>query len=136
MSILSAIQATTEKCEWGSSTCVFRNDSTEIVKVEISADWHSSIHLHHHKTNAFIVESGTLWVFERNNFGTWRSHILQRNMPPIVVRADCRHMFWANGGPVVAWEIYQAIDGHQIEEGDIERFSVRGFGTPDFRISE
>jgi mannose-6-phosphate isomerase-like protein (cupin superfamily) len=128
------LQSPIEECEWGTKTLVYGDDSMEIVKIEVAADWHSSIHLHRHKSNEFAVVSGEMRIFHQNANGNWRCEILRPGMPSVFVGKYTKHCFWATAA-TVAWEFYRPVDGQKIDAGDIVRFSRRGRGRPNLENS-
>lgn len=120
-----------EDREWGTATRLFLDDATEAVLVEIAADWHSSVHLHRHKSNEFIVLSGELQIAYLRPGGNfpdkWIKQTLCPQKSPLIVPAAMRHAFYS-ASDVVAIEIYRAVAGEKIDVNDIVRFTERGRG--------
>ena len=116
-----------ENREWGTASRIFLDDHTEAVLVEIAADWHSSIHLHRHKSNEFVVLSGELRiVWWPENFPRL-SRRLNSSSGPLTIGDGIKHAFYSLTD-VVAIEIYRAASGATIDVNDIVRFSERGHG--------
>lgn len=116
-----------DRCEWGTTTRIYNDGQIEIVKIEVAAGWHSSIHLHRHKSNEFAVVSGELHVISQDEFGLWR-RLLEVGSQSAFVPHGVKHAFFAASN-AIAWEIYRAIPGSRTDKNDIERFSSRGIGS-------
>lgn len=116
-----------DTCEWGRTTRVYNDGHIEIVKIEVASGWHSSIHLHRHKSNEFAVVAGELQVISQDEYGVWR-RLLKVGSQSAFVPHNVKHAFFAVSN-VIAWEFYRAMPGSRIDKNDIERFSNRGIGS-------
>lgn len=125
-SLVSSTQLA-ESREWGTASRIFLDDHTEAMCVEIAADWHSSIHLHRHKSNEFIVLSGELRIAWWPSRFLRSSQCLTSTSKPFSIDAGIKHAFHSITD-VVAIEIYRAAGGATIDVNDIVRFSERGRG--------
>jgi len=124
----------TEKC-WGVSQRLALTDNVQVERIIVVAGGYSSIHKHHNKHNAFIVEEGTLAVHEWLGDAHGESdeciiHELVRGQG-VTIDAGVWHQFLSRSGCVCA-EYYSSSsqnDTEKIKPDDIERETAGGVIT-------
>ena len=91
-----------------------------LVQAHADGDDESSIHLHEHQDNIFIVRSGLLRVMI---YGALEDYCnLGQGMMPLLVPAGIKHKFVALSD-VEMYEQYIGVHGHSPVESDIVRFT-------------
>lgn len=114
---------------WGVSQHLFVGANTDLAIAYGKAGGASSLHYHKYKHNTFVVLSGEVSI--RGRMGR-----LARLGPQdsYTVPALVSHQMVFNEDTILH-ELYQAVDGHPIELGDIIRLED-GWGPPCNKPSE
>lgn len=110
---------------WGRMRTLLRDAGIEIVEAEIEAGGYCSRHLHHCKTNTFVVVSGRLLLLEFGGSVPFTDKILTSADSPLQVPAGIKHQFEALEATRLI-EIYRPIEGYALLADDIARFSEGG----------
>ena len=110
---------------WGWSTRVYCNEQLQVERIIVKAGGYSSIHLHAHKVNQFLVSTGTMNVmlFDEQ-LRSCQSQLLQPG-EYYVVPTGVRHQFHALTA-CEGYEFYWPSDLVQLDPNDIVRFSSNG----------
>jgi len=110
--------------DWGTTQCIFKNDSVEVHRIFAFKGGYCSEHVHSSKFNQFYVESGSLEVsiFSNNNQQSMHSakSTVNHGMS-LVVKPGVKHKFEAMED-TIAFEIYWT----EIDSFDITRYKSGG----------
>lgn len=122
-----------EEKVWGEVMHLFKSPDAAISLLRVKAGFRCSRHLHHHRTNAFIVLSGMFevweWINEDDLSISWDQPCRITRITPflsssLAVPVNRPHMFRVLESGLVV-EIYTP-DGGPVEIEDIVRFDEGG----------
>jgi mannose-6-phosphate isomerase-like protein (cupin superfamily) len=111
---------------WGHSTRVFADPHIQVERIQGELGGYSSIHLHEHKTNQFIVNAGELLVHTFDAGNTLSETTTLKAGQHCIVPPFQRHQFVCVS-PVQGYEVYWCDDpAQQVKPDDIVRFTTNG----------
>ena len=110
---------------WGWSTRVYLDSGLQTEKIAIKSGGYSSIHLHEHKVNQFLVTTGELQVNLFNSDNVLFDCIRLKNNEKCSIDNNIRHQFVARSD-VLGFEMYWPCEGGKVLPDDIIRFSENG----------
>ena len=109
---------------WGLNQTNLCDGTLQVARCDINAFGYSSVHLHEHKANKFIVHSGKLevrvWRTEKN----CETHVL-RARDTIVIPPRVVHQFYALENTICS-EVYWSESDSKVGWNDIKRFTTNG----------
>ncbi len=110
---------------WGTTALLYRDERVELTRIRARLVGYSSRHLHRAKDNTFLVERGCLLVLQEENARSVKQ-IVTPGSGMFTVDAGVWHRFIALAEDTVAYELYRAVDGSQIDPSDIVRADQGG----------
>lgn len=120
----SKAETTMTEKYWGISIRRYIDDSTQLEEIVILPGGYSSVHLHEHKLNTFLVTSGELNVRIFKDVNTMQAvHIVSPGQS-FCVKPGVLHQFYAQT-EIHGYELYYASVG-KLEADDIVRMSEGG----------
>ncbi len=110
---------------WGVWRRLYVDEYTELRVLEIEKGGFSSPHVHHSKSNFFVVAKGKVTVRQWTDDGAEIAGTLTAHAVPLVVAPEVMHQFEAQEDSLV-YELSVASPGETMDADEIERHGSSG----------